>query len=368
LKVIVIGKINNIFPESELYDIHSNEFALIYMLDDKEKLQRKTDLFFEENFLLTSIEHYVFTFILKVGIYTVDKNETDSRSIYTKARISIDQSDDNNSGIYYYDQSLYNNQKLYFEVASSLRDSLRNDEFYLVYQPVVSFKDNIVIGCEVLTRWNRGDKTPVGPAMFIEVAEKIGCISDFSIWIISETIKQTLKWRKKDINIRIGVNVTAKEIVDKKFVKVIKNKIEADKIDRSLISIEITERVLANEIEGLKEALEELRNKGFKISIDDFGTGYNSLKFIGDIPFDILKIDKYFIDHINKFETIALVSSIIEAAHNMGKKVVAEGIEEEYQVSILKELGCDFAQGYYFSKPLLPNDFEQFYYKYNNIA
>jgi EAL domain-containing protein (putative c-di-GMP-specific phosphodiesterase class I) len=323
---------------------------------------------FDKKFILASIEQYVFTLILKVGIFKVDKKENDSRSIYNKARVSIDQSNDNNSGIYYYDENLYNNQKLYFEVASSLMDSLRNDEFYLVYQPLVSFEDNRVIGCEVLTRWNRGDKTPVGPAMFIDVAEKIGCVTDFSIWIITEAIKQNVKWQKKDINIRTAVNITAKEIIDKEFSEIIKEKIDVNKIDRSLVAVEITERVLAKEIKGLKEALEELRNEGFKISIDDFGTGYNSLKFIGDIPFDILKIDKYFIDNINKFETINLVSSIIEAAHNMGKQVVAEGIEEEYQVSILKELGCDFAQGYYFSRPLLPKDFEEFYFNNNNIA
>jgi len=363
----LIDDIRIIFNESELFGVHSDEFALVYKGNDENELSEKVKLLIEKNFTSVALDNYVFTMLITVGIYKINENEDSALSIYNKARVAVDQGDIYESGIYYYDNVMYNRRKLNFDVASSLMDSLINEEFYLVYQPVISLKDNKVIGSEILTRWDRKDNEPVGPQQFIDIAEKIGCISDFSLWIATEAINQILEWEKKDIIIDTAINITAKELLDKTFVKLIEEKIVRNSINRSLISIEITERVLAKEVDGLEEALNSFRSKGYKISIDDFGTGYNSLKFIGDIPFDILKIDKYFIDRLEKPAMKTLVANMIRATHQMNKKVIAEGIENEYQAVVLKSLGCDYAQGYHFSKPLLPNDFEDFYFKFNKI-
>ena len=363
----LIDDIRIIFNESELFGVHSDEFALVYKGNDENELSEKVKLLIEKNFTSVALDNYVFTMLITVGIYKINENEDSALSIYNKARVAVDQGDIYESGIYYYDNVMYNRRKLNFDVASSLMDSLINEEFYLVYQPVISLKDNKVIGSEILTRWDRKDNEPVGPQQFIDIAEKIGCISDFSLWIATEAINQILEWEKKDIIIDTAINITAKELLDKTFVKLIEEKIVRNSINRSLISIEITERVLAKEVDGLEEALNSFRSKGYKISIDDFGTGYNSLKFIGDIPFDILKIDKYFIDRLEKPAMKTLVANMIRATHQMNKKVIAEGIENEYQAVVLKSLGCDYAQGYHFSRPLLPNDFEDFYFKFNKI-
>ncbi|AHM57703.1 putative signaling protein (plasmid) [Peptoclostridium acidaminophilum DSM 3953] len=159
--------------------------------------------------------------------------------------------------------------------------------------------------------------------------------------------------------------MTAKELLDEDFIEWSQELIERKNLDRSRFEIEITERVINLEGKKLLAILKYLRGLGYKISIDDFGTGYNSLMSVGEIPFDLLKIDKYFIDRLKQREVRELVSSIINYTHGLDKMVVAEGVETKQQLDILKELMCDKVQGYYYSKPLLPYEFEEYYKKYS---
>lgn len=255
-----------------------------------------------------------------------------------------------------------------YEIAGSLHKALNNNEFYLVYQPKINIQENKISGVEVLLRWDRGDKKPVGPGVFIDVAEKIGLIRDISKYVIENVIKQIKIWEKENISIHCSINLTAQELTDQELIEWAVGKIESHDIDRSMIEIEITERVLNKEFEKINKHLEYLREIGYKISIDDFGTGYNSLMMIGMIHYDVLKIDKFFLDRMCNFENRELVRKIIDYVHVLDKKVVAEGVETEEQLNFLKEYGCDEVQGYYFSKPLLAEDFAKFYkefYKMN---
>ena len=360
----IIKKMKYIFEDRDLYDIHSNEFAIVFDGSD-EDLERKVELLIQKNFTSLRVDKYLFSLIVKVGVYKIEKDENNVINFYNKARETADQGKINESKVFYYDSNLFYSNKINFNIASTLLDSLKNEEFYLVYQPIISLKNKTVVGSEVLTRWNRGDSCKVGPQQFIDIAENIGCISDFSIWIINESIKQINKWKEDNIILRTSINITTKELLDVNLSKIISKKISENDIDCSSISIEITERVLNEKSDELKDKLTQLREKGYKVSIDDFGTGYNSLKFIGEIPFDVVKIDKYFVDHICEYEVNALVVNMIKAVHDMGKVVVAEGIESEMQANMLANMGCDLAQGYFFSKPLLPNDFKNYYLKHN---
>lgn len=243
--------------------------------------------------------------------------------------------------------------------------AIKNNEFYLVYQPIINIQENRIDGAEVLLRWDRGVRKPIAPNIFIDVAEKIGLITEISKWVIEKNIIQRNKWSSKGIEINTSINLTAQEITDDSFCEWLRNLIETHHIDRTKIGIEITERVFSTDEKMLKDVLLDIKRKGYYILIDDFGTGYNSLMTIGNIPSDIIKIDKYFIDHIDEIGMKKIVKHTIEGCHEMGKKVVAEGVETKKQVEILEEMGCDKLQGYYFSKPLLPEDFEQFYMNFN---
>lgn len=305
---------------------------------------------------------------MKIGIYLHKGGPDTPIDVYNKARIASEQGEIRESGIYYYDIDVENSRKEMFEIAGSLHDAIVNEEFYLVYQPKINIIDNTITGVEVLLRWDRGERKPIGPNIFIDIAEKTGFIKEISKYVIENTIKQMEKWEKEGIDITYSINITGQELINHELIDWITNIINLNNIDRSKIELEITERVLSKENEIINKRLNYLKEIGYKIAIDDFGTGYNSMMMIGTLSYDILKIDKFFLDRIGNFENRMLIKNIIEYTHALKKIVVAEGVETEEQIKYLREYGCDEVQGYYFSKPLLPDDFVKFYkdfYKVN---
>jgi len=172
-------------------------------------------------------------------------------------------------------------------------------------------------------------------------------------------------WKSKGMNIKCSVNASVNELIHDDYTLWAKNIVTSKNADRTDYEIEITERAIAYNDCRLIEKMRYLKELGYQLSIDDFGTGYNSLMSVGEIPFDKLKIDKYFIDRIDKIEISELVRFFIEYSHTLGKTVIAEGVETEEQLNILKKLKCDEVQGYFYSKPLLPEDFETFYIEFN---
>jgi EAL domain-containing protein (putative c-di-GMP-specific phosphodiesterase class I) len=167
------------------------------------------------------------------------------------------------------------------------------------------------------------------------------------------------------MDIKCSINTSVNEFIDDNFTAWARDIITSKNLNRSDFEIEITERAIAYNDKKLIEKMYFLKELGYQISIDDFGSGYNSFKSLSEIPFDKLKIDKYFIDRIYKTEIAEMVRHFIEYAHTFDKIVIAEGVETEEQLNILKELKCDEIQGYYYSKPLLPEDLEEFYIKFN---
>lgn len=298
---------------------------------------------------------------LKVGVYNYMGEPETAIAIYNKARIASEQGEIVESGIYYYNMDIDKTRKEVFEIAGSLHNAIVNKEFYLVYQPKIDIVNNEISGVEVLIRWDRGERKPVGPNVFIDIAEKTGFINEISKFVIENTIKQITMWKNENISLNCSINITVQELINQELIEWVVDTMDSNKIDRSMIGLEITERVISKESERIKKRLEYLRQIGFKIAVDDFGTGYNSMMMIGTIPYDILKIDKFFIDRIGNFEDRMLIRNIIDYFHVLEKKVVAEGVETEEQLNYLKEYGCEEVQGYYFSKPLLPDEFVQFY-------
>lgn len=191
----------------------------------------------------------------------------------------------------------------------------------------------------------------------MDIAERIGLVKEISKWVIESNFDQTSIWRDKGLKIRSAVNLTSTEILDDDFRAWVKDIIDEKGYDRNDYTIELTERMLSGNNKRLKDVLTGLREMGYRVAIDDFGTGYNSLLTIGEIPFDIIKIDKYFIDRLEEPEIMTIVKHIIHTAHELGGKVVAEGVERREQVNILRRMDCDLYQGFYFSRPLLPEDF-----------
>jgi EAL domain-containing protein (putative c-di-GMP-specific phosphodiesterase class I) len=298
---------------------------------------------------------------MKIGIYEYDGTDETPINVYNKARIAYEQGTEQETDIYFYNKEFEINRKKNLEILGSLLESINNNELYLTYQPKINIADDTICGVEVLTRWDRGEKRPVGPDVFIKLAEDIGFINQISKFVFEKSLNQIANWRSKGISLSFSINCTANELLDDNLIEWERKINENNKLNLSMFIIEITERIILVNNDKIKDKIEELRAKGIRISIDDFGTGFNSLIRVMEFPFDEIKISKYFIDNIINIEIRMMIKAIIDLAHKFNKTVVAEGVETQEQLNILREIKCDIAQGYYYSKPLTADEFEKYY-------
>ena len=357
--------INNKYKGNDLYSSGENEFILVMKIYDESDIRQELFKDIESFLSQAKVKEYTFNLIVKIGIVFHKDERIKARELFNRARITSNQNQKNESSVHVYDSNFEDEMKLIYEVSSSLLNAINNNEFYVVYQPIISLNDNSISSVEVLARWDRGDRKPIGPDIFIKIAEETGLIKKITKEIIKIHSNQLVNWREENIKIKSSINITGDELMDNSFFRWIGECVDKNHIDRSELGIEITERAFPENGEELNDALSVLQTKGYTISIDDFGTGYNTLKSLKEFKADIIKVDKYFIDGIHEKNTRILIGCIIKSVHEMGLLVVAEGVETKEQLNILKDLGCDMIQGYYFSKPLLPDDFIYYYKSFN---
>jgi diguanylate cyclase (GGDEF)-like protein/PAS domain S-box-containing protein len=245
-----------------------------------------------------------------------------------------------------------------FSIETMLHTALDNNEFVLFFQPQVDIINNKVVAFEALIRWNTPNKGIISPDKFIPIAEETGLIHSIGEWILEESFIMLKSLHVRGNQVNGSINLSIIQLKNTNIVNKIINLIEKHSIRPENIKLEITESVLMEDIDEFILILNKLSDLGFKISIDDFGTGYSSLNYLKRLPIDELKIDKSFIQDIliDKNDT-QIVSAIISIAKALELKIVAEGVEHKEEVELLRELGCDKIQGYYFSKPLKKDDF-----------
>jgi diguanylate cyclase (GGDEF)-like protein/PAS domain S-box-containing protein len=259
----------------------------------------------------------------------------------------------------YYSASLniINNRKM--EIENGIRKAIENEEFALYYQPQVDLVTKKIIGLEALIRWKHPKYGFIPPVEFISVAEETGLIVLIGNWVLKTACKQFKQWLEVGFPLHsIAVNVSALQFRDKNFINTVYQVLKDTKLESSYLELEITESV-TRQVEEVTKIMKELKALGVHLSIDDFGTGYSSLNYLRHFPIDKLKIDKSFVDEINNnLNGEALVRTIIELGNSLGFSVIAEGVENEHQISFLKENKCYLGQGYYFAKPLPTEELE----------
>ena len=257
-----------------------------------------------------------------------------------------------------YEKSFFDNVNKSIQFVNQLKKAITNDEFSLFYQPILDIDENIV-GFEALVRWVSEGRT-IPPLDFIPIAETSGLIKDLEIIIFDRAFKQLKVWQENNnFSGFISINLSTCGLINKNIDVYLKNLLEKHSISPDRIEIEITESVLINDMQNTKRILETLKFMGFRISLDDFGTGYSSLSYLRELPIDKVKLDKSFIDSSLKIKKDEIIlKSIIDLAHLLEFKIVAEGVETQIQNSFLKELKCDYLQGYLFSKPLKNKEIE----------
>tara|TARA_B110000196_G_scaffold63752_1_gene53475 strand:+ start:156 stop:2243 length:2088 start_codon:yes stop_codon:yes gene_type:complete len=249
-------------------------------------------------------------------------------------------------------------------IEEQMRGALQRNEFILYYQPQFDVKKNEIIGAEALLRWLNPVLGSVAPDEFIPIAEKTGVIISIGEFVIKESLSLLNRWKNVEQlnrNFSIAVNLSPSQFKDLSLFNFIKTSLSNANIEPQSLELEITEGVLMSGESSITDTLNDITNLGVILSMDDFGTGYSSLSYLRKYPFNVLKIDRGFINGITKNnEDYSLVEATIAMSHGLGLKVVAEGVETKEQLTILKELGCDLAQGYYFSKPIPEQDLIDF--------
>lgn len=247
------------------------------------------------------------------------------------------------------------------ELEEELSKALQNDdELSMVYQPKVDPQGRLM-GSEALLRWHHPVKCFISPAHFIPIAEETGLIHELGKWVLRCVFDQLRCWQQRNVPLyRVSVNVTASQFAEGDFIHYLLAERERYVIPAELIEVELTESSLLFDSQKAIEQLKTLQSTGISVALDDFGTGYSSLSYLRDLPLNVLKIDKSFIDNIEHQQSKELVRSIIAIGKHMKLLTVAEGTENLQQVEMLKEMGCDYFQGYYFSRPLKPDAFETY--------
>ncbi len=241
-----------------------------------------------------------------------------------------------------------------------LRNAVENEEFVLYYQPQIDLKSGKLLGCEALIRWQHPTRGLLAPFFFIDTIENNGLIIPVGKWIIKEACRQCSVWNTKGLdNIKISINLSARQFNDPDLIIDIQAAIEKYKISPEQLEFEVTESLLATDIQHAIELLKSLQSLGSTIAIDDFGTGYSSLNYIKRLPLDKLKVDRAFIKDLpDDNDDKQITAAIIAMAHTLNLKVVAEGVETKEQMHFLQTLSCEIGQGYLFDKPISPEEFE----------
>lgn len=335
--------------EDELY-------ILIEGVDEKQTLKYGQDIIdlFSKPFKVNDSTFYV---TASVGISRYPETAQDMDALMQQAEIAmykVKRSGKNNFHLFMTDDAAAIERKRRIEFG--LKEALLNNELYLLYQPKIEMNTGEIYGVEALLRWEHSLLGLVSPVEFIPIAEESGMISEIGYWVIYEAVRQAKEWKKQGLELHVAVNVSAIQLEDPYFVIRIKNVLELYEVNPEHFIIEITESVMQN-VDQSNRVIKDLHKLGVNVAIDDFGTGYSSLSVLNNVFIDIVKIDKSFIDHIlNKENTASLVRTMIQMGKSLDFRIVAEGIESKEQSNFLKENNCEFGQGYFYSKPVLPDN------------
>jgi diguanylate cyclase (GGDEF)-like protein len=339
-----------------------DEFTVIAESYNETELEALAQLIvekFKEPFLIESNTVY---FNVSIGILKCDENYTLVPDVLRSADIAMYKAKSSGKATYkFFDQNMQNVTLELVELEAALRDAVTNNGFHLVYQPLIDLDSGLIAGFEALIRWDHPEKGFISPLTFIPIAEETGLIWEIGKWVLDEACRQAKRWH--DMNLvtvpAISVNLSTRQIQNTDFLNMVDEIIEDVGIDPRYLKLELTESVLIENNHSMSSIFEGLRGRGIDLAIDDFGTGYSSLAYLNEIPVQYLKIDKRFVEAIDankdaeiNQDALEILKATISLGKSLRKLITAEGIETQTQLNALIQYGCDFAQGYFLSRPV----------------
>jgi len=294
-----------------------------------------------------------------IGVAYFPEHGIDASSLLRKADIALNSAKRKRNTHEVYDSNLEASRQGHLHLLGELRNAVEKNELCIYYQPKVQLTSNRTLAVEALVRWQHPERGFISPNEFIPFAEHTGAIRMITEWVIENALQQIKTWKAGDLDIRISLNISARDLLNKELPVMLDTAIRNHGLTPDLICLEITESALMEDPVHSQRTVLNLNNLGLEISIDDYGTGYSSLAYVKDLPVKELKIDRAFIMNMDQYDNdLAIVRSTIDLGHSLGLRVVAEGVETERQYNLLRSLGCDLAQGYFIAKPMSADEFE----------
>jgi diguanylate cyclase (GGDEF)-like protein/PAS domain S-box-containing protein len=263
-----------------------------------------------------------------------------------------------------FDEKLRVRSRVRYETETALRRALDRGELVLAYQPVVAVADGRMAGAEALVRWHHPTQGEIPPDEFIPLAEEAGLIMPIGAWVLEEACAQTRRWidARPDVSFAISVNLSARQLLQPNLVDRVVDVLTRTRLDASNLTLEITESVLMEDVDFSIERLLGLKELGVRLAVDDFGTGYSSLSYLKQLPVDTLKVDRSFVDGLGTDpHDSSIVAAVVALAEALGLVALAEGVETRLHVAELRSLGCQFAQGFHYARPLPPAEMEKLF-------
>jgi diguanylate cyclase (GGDEF)-like protein/PAS domain S-box-containing protein len=344
--------------------LSGDEFALVLAdmghVDEVALVAQKILNVFSRPFCFAGHELFV-TASLGITLYPFD--DKSAQELLRNADVAMyraKESGKNNYQFYVADMTAKINERMALE--NDLRTALERGEFSLHYQPIADCRSGRILGMEALLRWKHPVRGMISPAVFIPLAEETGLILPIGEWVLREACDQCRRWQQQGFaSLYVAVNLSARQFHQKDLPLAIYNILLETGLNPGSLELELTEGLIMQQAESSINTLRELKAMDIRISIDDFGTGYSSLSYLKRFPIQVLKIDQSFVRGIpGDGDDVAIAGTIITMAHSLALKVVAEGVETKEQLDFMREHGCDSIQGYYFSKPLPADQFENF--------
>jgi diguanylate cyclase (GGDEF)-like protein/PAS domain S-box-containing protein len=297
---------------------------------------------------------------VNMGVAVYPQHGEDPTVLLSRADVAMRMAKSEVSGFCIYESSHDPYSRRRLSLLGELRRAIAQNELVLYYQPQVDIASGKVMGVEALVRWPRTASDRVSPMEFIPLAEQTGLIRPLTLWVLEQAVRQCGRWRATGLNLKVSVNLSARNLLDPTLPDMLAKMLAALRVTADCLMLEVTESAVMVQPERALKTLTRLHEMGASLSVDDFGTGYSSLAYLKKLPVCELKIDQSFVSNMVKNENDAIiVRSTIDLAHNLGLKVVAEGVEDQEALQLLASLGCDTGQGYLFAQPMPPEDFSR---------
>ncbi|OIQ26482.1 bifunctional diguanylate cyclase/phosphodiesterase [uncultured Vibrio sp.] len=350
-----------LFDFNKFYRLGGDEFAIVVkggsdLGDLISETEHQLKYGYQPSFKIGNVPHHLG---YSIGVALLAETQRDTDLWCKNADIAMNKAKHRGKNyIQWYDMELLDETIREYQIEKELGQALGNHQLCLAYQPKVCCENDKIIGVEALIRWVHPELGMIPPSNFIPIAERSTQIIPIGRWVIEQACKQAKEWVDAGQSYCVSVNVSTVQFVHDNIYQVISATLASTGLKPELLEVEITETTLMTQPDQVISTCEKLRDLGVKVSIDDFGVAYSSLNYLKQLPIDILKIDKSFVDDcVTEHTDHMLVRTIIQMGHNLGKTVVAEGVETSEQLELLKGEECNVYQGYLFSKPLFIEDF-----------